>query len=152
MITRKPTATALGLIALLVAASPALQAGDVHYSWKNERGTVVYSDRPPPKGVDYEVISGGSGLKRVVDGDQGAVPLDLSPQPGNEFEVTDAGAADRFEKNKVLCEKAKMNLVALEGADAINVRDEQGEVTELGPEERAVALQTTRAQISVYCP
>ncbi len=143
--------SAIGLLALLVSTGPSVLADDAHYKWLDERGAVVYSDRPPPKGVDYEVISGGSSLKRVVDGDLGAVPAEIEPSAGNDFEVTDEGAQDRFEKNKVLCEKAKMNLIALEGAEVLKVRDEQGNVEELSPEAREISLQTTKAQISVYC-
>ena len=77
-------------------------AGQTHYRWIDDRGNPVHSDRPPPKGVDYEVISTGTSLTRQVTGDEGAVPLELEPKPGNEFEQVDK-APTEIEKNPEYC-------------------------------------------------
>lgn len=43
---RQPTAVVLGLVLLMIAEAAAAQV----YKWKDEHGTVHYSDTPPPAG------------------------------------------------------------------------------------------------------
>ena len=148
--TRFPVITLTAALTML-ALSASSHAGSNHYRWTNERGIAVYSDKPPPQGVDYEVVSSSSSFKRVVDADEGAVPPEVEPSVGNEFEQagTDAGKAIR--KNPVICERARSNLEALTGSSRIQVKNDKGEVRDLSPEEIAVEKQTAKAQISVYC-
>ena len=137
----------------LTAVSAGLQAaGTIHYRWINERGYPVHSDRPPPKGVDYEVITTGSGLKRVVPAEEGAVPAEVSPRVGNEFTQVDEDEATRNKKNPELCQRAQANLEALTTKSQIIFRDDQGEERLLTPEE--IAEQTTKAEsmVELYCP
>ena len=71
-------------------------AGETYYRWFDDRGNPVHSDRPPEGGTDYEVISTKSKLKRVVSGDEGAVPAEITPSAGNQFEQ-----ANSIEKPKL---------------------------------------------------
>ena len=146
------TGAGVGLGTLLLASSIGLQADTIHYRWTNEKGGTVYSDRPPPEGVSYEVVASESGLRRQVDGTEGAVPLEVQPTPSNDFEQVDDRSEPSTAKNDVLCEKARMNLIALEEADVVNTRNDKGEVREMTPEEREVRKKATEAQIEVYCP
>ena len=152
--TRQKFKLTLGAAVLcLTAASSSLQAsGTIHYRWMDDRGNPVHSDRPPPKGVDYEVITTGSGLKRVVSGEQGAVPAEVSPRVGNEFTQVDSEEASRSKKNPELCQRANKNLEALTGNTKVRVRDDQGEERFLTEEEIIVEREKARAQASVYCP
>jgi hypothetical protein len=137
-------------VLLFATSSAVCVAGSTHYTWYNERGQPVYSDRPPPKGVDYEVASSSSTFKRVVSGEEGAVPLETDPSPSNQFDqVKKTGSNTR--KNPELCQRAKNNLEALTSSDQVNVRNNQGEVRMLSPEEMKIERQTARAQVSVYC-
>ena len=138
-----------GLLALALAWSLPGFTGSTHYKWINERGEPVYSDRPPPKGVDYEVVSTQSSFKRIVSGEEGAVPLETDARVGNEFDQVNT--AKKTKKNSELCQRAKTNLEALTSSDQVKVRDGQGEIRMLTPEEMEVERQTARAQISVYC-
>ena len=139
--------TLLTLVACLNAI-----AGTTYYRWLNTRGEPVHSDRPPPQGIEYEVISTGSSFKRVVPSDEGAVPLETKPTPGNQFDQIDADAAARSTKNPELCDKARANLTALEISEKVQMRNAQGEMRYLTPEEILVERQTAKAQLSVYCP
>ena len=76
-------------------------AGQVFYRWVDDRGHTVHSDRPPPQGVDYEVVSTESSFSREVDSDEGAVPLDVDPSQSNEFDQVD-NARPVVEKNQLL--------------------------------------------------
>jgi hypothetical protein len=144
--------TRLALAVLVATGTWAAQvaAGDVHYRWLNDRGQPVYSDRPPPQGVDYEVVSTSSTFKRAVSADEGAVPLEVESRVGNEFEqinTADKGPG----KNPELCARARQDLEALTSADQVKVRNDQGEVRLLSPEEMQIERVRAQEQVKVYC-
>jgi hypothetical protein len=122
-----------------------------YYRWLDVRGNPIVSDRPPPAGTDYEVVSTQSTLKRAVDANEGAVPLAINPTPGNEFTPQDSAEAQRSTTNAELCQKAQSNLEALSGTAAVTVRNDQGEARVLTPQEMEIQRTTTEAQIKVYC-
>ena len=66
------------LAAIALVSAPVL-AGEVYYKWLDERGNPVHSDRPPAKGIKYEVVSTGSSLIRQVEPEEGAVPRKSNP-------------------------------------------------------------------------
>lgn len=136
---------------MLLFNSNSSVADNNHYRWLDNRGEPVYSDRPPPQGIDYEVISAGSSLKRIVSAEEGAVPPETEPRMGNDFDQVDTAVAKRSKKNPELCQRAKTNLEALTTSAQVKVRNNQGEVRLLSPEEMAIEQQTAKAQISVYC-
>jgi len=142
----------LPLLAVLVAflASPIAEAQKVHYRWINDRGYPVHSDRPPPKGTDYEVIETGSDLIRKVSGDEGAVPAETMPRVGNEFTPIDT-RPDETGPNPELCQRARENLAALNSGAEISMRNDQGEERVLGDDE--VEAQRAKANDSIrrYC-
>jgi len=134
---------ATGLNILNVAAS------EVYYRWSDERGNPVHSDRPPPKGTDYEVITTGSGFRREVDAEEGAVPLEVKPSASNEFEaVTDNKA---IKKNPEYCARARDNLEQLDTRARIRARNDQGEVRYLSEEEKENERKKAQDAISAYC-
>ncbi|TDG12362.1 DUF4124 domain-containing protein [Seongchinamella unica] len=150
--TRSKRTFILATIFASTLVSSVAVCGTVHYRWIDDRGNPVHSDRPPPKGIDYEVITTGSGLKRVVSGDQGAVPPEVKPRVGNEFTQVDEEEARRSKKNPELCSRAKTNLEALTGNAKVRIRDDQGEERFLTEEEVIVEREKAKAQVSVYCP
>ena len=145
------TTARTALLLLLVTSGTHSLADNNHYRWMDDRGNPVYSDRAPTKGVDYEVISPGSSLKRVVAAEEGAVPAEIQPRAGNDFNQIDSAAATRSKKNPELCQRARNNLEALTDSAQVKVRNDQGEVRLLNPEEMEIERQTAKAQISVYC-
>ena len=116
------------LIVLLATCSLHAAAADSHYRWLDSRGNTVLSDRPPPAGTDYEVISTRSGLKRVVQGDEGAVPRTVVPTTGNDFEPVDRADTTKSNKNPEYCQRAKENLKTLNRRGRVRVRDDQVEL------------------------
>lgn len=140
-----------GMVVLLVAAGSQVIAGSTHYRWINERGEPVYSDRPPPKGVEYEVVSTQSRFKRAVSAEEGAVPLETTPSVGNEFFQIDPDAASRNQKNPEYCKQARQNLEALTTSLQVNVRNDDGEVRPLTAEQMEVERNRARGQIEKYC-
>jgi hypothetical protein len=125
-------------------------AAETFYRWKDERGNPVHSDRPPPKGVDYEVVSTQSSLIRPVEGDTGAVPKKITPTAGNDFEPVETKEA-MVEKNPEFCARARQNLETLDSSARIRLRDEQGEYRYLDEEEKQAQRQQALDTIEVHC-
>jgi hypothetical protein len=122
-----------------------------YYRWLDERGRPVHSDRPPPKGIDYEVVSTGSTLTRPVEAEEGAVPAEIEPTAGNEFEQADSEKNQRVKKNPEYCQRAKDNLATLSRAARVRIRNDQGEYHYLDAEEKEAQRQDAEAGISTYC-
>jgi len=136
--------------AVLAFSSAFASAGQVVYRWMDDRGNPVNSDRPPPKGVDYEVISTSSSMVRPVDAQEGAVPLEVKPSAGNQFEPVDA-SKPKTEKNPEYCTRAKENLATLDSTARIRMRDAQGEVRYLTEEEKQAERKKAQETIKLNC-
>jgi hypothetical protein len=141
------------VIALAVIAASSLKspAQTNYYRWLDSGGNPIVSDRPPPAGTNYEVVSTQSTLKRTVDAKEGAVPLAIDPAVANKTTQQDATAAKSSEKNTELCQKARSNLEALSGSATVTIRNDKGEARALTPQEMEIQRTTTAAQIKVYC-
>ena len=142
-------ALALAVTVTVLSVSSA-NAGQAVYRWKDDRGNPVNSDRPPPEGVDYQVISTSSSMVRPVDADEGVVPLDVKPSPGNDFDPVDT-SKPKVEKNPEYCQRAQENLETLNMKVRIQMRNEQGEVYFLSEEERDVQRQKALDTIKINC-
>jgi hypothetical protein len=117
----------------------------------DNRGNPVHSDRPPPKGIDYEVVSTQSTFTRSVAAEEGAVPAEVKPRVGNEFTPQDSAKTEQYKKNPELCQRARTNLESLTTLAKVKVRDDRGEERYLTPEEMEVERQRATAQINIYC-
>ena len=136
---------------LLIISSLSANAGRDYYRWMDERGNPVHSDRPPPKGVDYEVVSTGSGLIRQVDAEEGAVPAKTEPSVGNEFERVDTEQTQVVKKNPEYCKRAQDNLMQIDSHARIRLRNDQGEVRILSEEEKSAEREKAVLAIEAYC-
>ena len=136
--------------ALLILLASYATADQTLYRWKNERGNPVNSDRPPPAGIEYEVISTGSSLVRKVDANEGAVPLNVEPTPSNDFEQVET-AEPKTQKNTLYCERARDNLEQIDTHARIRMRNDQGEVYYLSEEQKTAEKEKTLAAIKAYC-
>ena len=133
------------LVVLLTAGSLAAVAATNYYRWIDERGNTIHSDRPPPAGVDYEVVRTGASFK-----DSGASAEDTT-ESATEDGAAEANYLSRSQKNPELCESAKGNLDALTNSDRVTMRNAKGEVHVLTAEEIKVSIKTTRGQIDAFC-
>ncbi|MEZ5571988.1 MAG: DUF4124 domain-containing protein [Halioglobus sp.] len=140
----------LVLITALSLYSSMVSAGQNVYRWMDDRGNPVNSDRPPPAGTDYEVISTQSSMVRSVDGEEGAVPAKVKPSVGNEFEPVDT-SKPKIEKNPEFCARAKENLATLDTHARIRLRDDQGEVRYLTEEEKQLERNKALDTIKHNC-
>jgi hypothetical protein len=145
------TCALIATTAILALTGPTTSAGNVHYRWIDDRGNPVHSDRPPPKGVDYEVVSTGSSLTRPVAAKEGAVPLEIQPRVGNDFEQVDTKKLAKMEKNAEYCKRARENLYMLNKIARIRLRNDQGEYRYIDEEEKEVQRQNAIDTIAVHC-
>ena len=140
--------TAAALV--LVFSSLSSASGSEHYRWVDERGNPVHSDRPPPKGVAYEVISTKSSLVRQVSADEGAVPAETEPTVRNNFEQVDTNKTV-VKKNPEQCQRAQENLETLNTKVRIQIRNDQGELRPLTEEQKEEQRQQAKDAIAVHC-
>ncbi|EAQ95822.2 DUF4124 domain-containing protein [Congregibacter litoralis] len=138
---------------LVLIVTPNIHAADSYYRWKDARGNMVVSDRPPSEDIAYEVVSQGSSFTRQVRQGQGAVPAEVVPRPGNSFEQVDATkASEGIEKNPESCARARINLETLDSGARIRIRDENtGELRYLSEEEKLVQRQKAEDIARVHC-
>lgn len=139
------------LIVLLTAGSLHVGAADSYYRWLDNRGNPVHSDRPPPAGVDYEVVSTRSGLKRVVTGEQGAVPREVVPTVSNEFEPVPRVASPSITQNPEICRIARSNLTTVTEFARVETKDSQGNMRYLTEEERLAEITKAEELIGIHC-
>lgn len=147
-------ATALILSAVLLVFVPDSLAAETYYRWKDDRGNLVVSDRPPPsEDIEYEVVSQRSTLVRRVQSGEGAVPRESTPRPGNDFNQVDATAStDEVKKNPESCSRARLNKETLESGARIRIRDDaNGELRYLSDEEKVSQLERAQDIIRVHC-
>jgi len=142
---------ALILTSLVLSLSGSFANSDaVVYRWKDEAGNQVNSDRPPPQGIDYEVVSTRSSFVRPVDSKEGAVPLEVNSSAGNDAKKV-AAKTPATQKNPEYCAAARNNLLQIDSHARIQLRDDQGEVRYLSEEEKAVEKQKALAAIKAFC-
>ena len=137
-------------LVVLVCGSLAVHAGATYCRWQDDRGNLVHSDRPPPTGTPYEVISTESSLVRHVDADEGAVPATTKPTVGNEFEQSDESKTPP-KKNPEQCKIAQENLQTLSTKVRIQIRNDQGELRPLSEEEKEIQRKQAQDTIEAHC-
>ena len=144
--------TWLALTAFIVAAGTGFSAhaGSTYYRWQDDRGNPVHSDRPPPSGTSYEVITTGSSLVRQVDAEEGAVPATTEPTVSNDFEPVNTNKA-AVKKSAEQCQRARENLATLNTKVRIQVRNDQGELRPLSEEDKEIQRQQAIDVIAVHC-
>ena len=138
------------LAALAMTASASVFSAESHYRWSDEHGNPVHSDRPPPRGVEYEVVSSGSTLVRKVSGDEGVVPAQVEPSLSNQFDQTDTQSLTVV-KNAEFCKRAQENLDTLDSVARIRIRNDNGDYRFLDEEEKEAQREEARRQIAIHC-
>ena len=149
---KRATKTCLSATALavLLFAGAWAHAESTYYRWQDAQGNPVHSDRPPPLGIPYEVITSGSSLIRRVDADEGAVPATTEPTVRNDFEPVEAKEKP-VKKNAEQCKRARENLETLDTKVRIQIRNEQGELRPLSEEEKEIQRKQAIDTVAVHC-
>ena len=136
--------------AFLLFAGISSHAENTYYRWQDAQGNPVHSDRPPPIGTPYEVITSGSSLVRKVAADEGAVPATTEPTVSNDFKPVES-TNKPVKKNAEQCKRAQENLRTLDTKVRIQIRNDQGELRPLSEEEKDVQRKQAIDTIAVHC-
>lgn len=146
---------ALATLCISLAWPLASTAAGTYYRWKDDRGKLVVSDRPPvDDSITYEVVSPNSTLVRRVNPGKGAVPPETDPRPGNEFDQVDTREeqVQVAKKNPEMCARAEANLETLNTAARVRIRDEDtGQLRFLTEEEKEAQREKARSIERVHC-
>ena len=136
--------TALFVALLMTATVVSAQA----YKWTDAKGTVHYSQSPPPKGVKYNQIT--------LTGS--AQPLSAPASPGPASDTEEAGSeapsrapvADTPENRAKMCASLQSNIDALKGSGPV-VMEQGGQQRALNAAQRKQQFDSAQAQYQQYC-
>jgi hypothetical protein len=145
-----PVAAFLAVFALALVAPPDASA-QAYYRWINKEGNLQISDRPPPHGTEYEVVSPRNHTSRRVTAEQGVVLPTTESSTGDRFETQVLKPIMSQERNPELCRRARDNLFWLENRDRVRVRNEQGELVYLTPEQTEEQRQAALQVVDEHC-
>jgi hypothetical protein len=132
------------VLALLVAVCP-LAFGQA-YKWKDAQGVTHYSDSPPPAGTKVEKIK-TSGVVVPPAGEPAPAAASTAaakPAPAGPVADTPANRAK-------LCDQLHKNADTLSKEKVVSVDDGKGGSRTLDDAGRARQVETTQAQITLYC-
>ncbi|MFT4824661.1 MAG: hypothetical protein ACJASY_004163 [Halioglobus sp.] len=140
------------LVAMLgIISAETIAEGNSYYRWSDTEGNPVHSDRPPPAGTNYEVVSTGSSKVRQVSSAEGAVAPVSDTRKDDEFDGFEESKTEAPRKNPELCKGAKSNLDTLESKARVRIKDDDGEYRYLTMEEKETQKKTARDLIASYC-
>ena len=132
------------VLALLVAVCP-LAFGQA-YKWKDAQGVTHYSDSPPPAGTKVEKIK-TSGVVIPPAGNPAPAPAStVAAKPTAAAPVADTPA-----NRTKLCEQLRKNADTLSKEKVVSVDDGKGGSRVLDDAGRARQVETTQAQMTLYC-
>jgi hypothetical protein len=133
--------------ALLIASS--LQAGpNGYYRWTGANGTTQHADRPP-EGVDAEFIKSSNHTASKKTSDDAAIDNQTSNSDSSK-PVAPSNLEVVLPKDPKLCEQAKRNLNALEGA-RIRITEPDGSKRILTEDEKETQRKDANKFIDIHC-
>ena len=147
------TTIALGLSTLMLALTPAVEAGK-YYRWVDEEGVTHYTATPPPDGKESEEVRTLN--TRSSDAPAAKEKLDQMRAQTNAERTKAAAAAERKaeteeemagaeEQSKERCEQHRQNLETLKNKAVVRKEDPvTGEVTTMTEEEKQEMLEKTQ--------
>ena len=139
-------------LSLMAWSGSSIGAGETYYRWNDTSGNPVNSDRPPPAGVKYDVIT--TNTNTMVD-----EPADQpdSPQAGvrrtenNANQQSTSVPLMEFVKDPKACAIAKQNLETLNTHARIRMPDDDGNFRYLNEDEKANARAEAETAITRNC-
>ncbi len=137
---------------LIGAASLNAGAGETYYRWLDPQGNPVNSDRPPPAGVDYEVIAVSPNMMQQVNRDQaGETPA--APAAGSTAPAEESMPEQKMVRVKKpeTCKLARENLHTLNTYARIREPDGQGSFRFIDEDEKAARRREAETLIEQNC-
>ncbi|MEM6581876.1 MAG: DUF4124 domain-containing protein [Pseudomonadota bacterium] len=151
MKTKMLKSTLTAAVLSMGASGWAIAGESTYYRWLDETGTPVNSDRPPPTGIEYDVIR-----TRTNEAVESAAPADdvvNSAESGQDLPPQQAAqtAAAESTLDPEACSAARGNLETLNSYARIRVPDGNGSFRFLNEEEKTQQREHALAAIEHYC-
>lgn len=131
--------TKIAVFCLIASAGAVLAQTQPVYKWTDENGVVHFSEAPPARNDAVERME-----------------MTRTPDPVNEAQAVDE--VDPNSRDQAIavniaeeCTKARRNLQVLTTYTNINDYDDQGNATQLTPEQKQARLESTQTYITQYC-
>ena len=139
-------------LSLMAWSGSSTAAGDTYYRWNDASGNPVNSDRPPPAGVEYDVVTTKTNtmVSPEVEDDIGS----QSANPGRANPAERQGTPTKrlvIEKNPEACSAAKQNLQTLNTYARVRMPDANGNYRYLNEDEKASEREQAQAAIDLNC-
>ena len=139
-------------LSLMACSGSSIGAGDTYYRWNDASGNQVNSDRPPPAGVEYDVVTTRTNTMVDERADQPETPQGRSSSTGNTVDQQNRPVPlMEFEKDPEACAIAKQNLETLNTHARIRMPDDDGNFRYLNEDEKKNARIEAEAAISQNC-
>jgi hypothetical protein len=140
---RLPIALVLLLVAPLVSAQV--------YKWTDAKGTIHYSESPPPTGTKYSQVSVSTGDDSSgASSDGSATSASSTPMPTNDTAQTQS-LVDNPENRAKLCGSLKANIGTLQGTGPVVMQGSGGSQQLLSADQRKQQLDASQSQYQQYC-
>jgi cytoskeletal protein RodZ len=137
----------IALVLLLVAPLASAQV----YKWTDAKGTVHYSEAPPPSGTKYSQVSVATGDdSSATSSDGSAAPAAAAPTPTNDTAQTQS-MVDNPDNRAKLCGSLKANIGTLQGTGPVVMQGSGGQQQLLNADQRKQQLDASQSQFQQYC-
>ena len=134
-------------LAVLLAACPLAFAQA--YKWKDAQGVTHYADSPPPAGTKYDKVKTTGTVEAPAGTPTPAPPK--APEPAKAAATATASTSDTPENRKKLCTTLQSNMETLSKPQQVSVDDGKGGQVALDDAGRKRQIETTQAQMTLYC-
>lgn len=141
----------VGFLAVASCCTSVL-AGEQYFRWVDEQGTEVNSDKPPPAGVDYEVIKVKQSMTLPVADEETAAAPEDNPVPAPQQAATPPSVPNLVAvRNPEACAAARKNLETLNTFARIRVPDGNGSFRFIDEDEKAQRRAEAETAIAANC-
>ena len=141
-------------VALLILAVSATAFATTVYKWDDENGKTIYSQTPPPPGIEFEIV-----VEKNI-GRSTSVAKAAPSSSGSTFEERREERLQKRQEKDVLeesnrikqenCAIAQKNMESLTSRGQVTIKD--GDIyRKLTEEERQGKIQETQDQIDEFC-
>lgn len=152
---RKWIFATIPLISLIAIQS---SYGQQFYKWTDAKGVMQYTQTPPPP--QHKIAANtqpfedrASQIKKRNDQARMALKMSSADEQAAESAKKNAEAeANSRNKNAVLCQQLRQNLLQLKSGQRFRTIDGDGSRGYLSEEQKAAQIQQLSAQIQSYCP
>lgn len=139
-------------LSMIACSGSSIGASETYYRWNDASGNPVNSDRPPPVGVQYDVVTTNTNTMVDERTDQPDSPQGEAGRTGNTANQQNTSVPlMEFEKDPEACAIAKQNLETLNTHARIRMPDDDGNFRYLNEDEKANARTEAETAITLNC-